>query len=305
MCFLGLVAIIACGQGPWDVSNSTDRAAMKVQIKQSLTTNDCATAILLSTQIYNSTYVDNESRMLYASAQACNMGLQLFPLLDEISSSNFSTQDAIIRTFVRSFPSSSADSRTVSAGLAQDAVQSILNNGVVTAPVDQILFNSFNTGSVVFSDRTLDANSYLIFVSMGELGTVFNRYGYVAGDTAVAHSYGKGINLTWTTEALVTADTTGSACQVSSGFLNLFDGINAVISYLGGSTSTQLQKVLTLLQTAVTTGGVAYCQSVGHTATSCDAALRRLRYRGACAELTAAAAVTAGIVQGVNAAWLP
>jgi hypothetical protein len=110
--FLGLVCLTACGSGNYDVNNSTDRAAMEVAIQLDLTNNNCGDAITLSTQIFNSSYSNNFDRMLYASAQACNVGIQLFPLIQDLTTESFTTQDSVIRAFVRLFPST-LDSRAL------------------------------------------------------------------------------------------------------------------------------------------------------------------------------------------------
>jgi len=300
----GILALSSCGTGPWSVSNSTDRSAMVEQIQLDLTNNDCADAITLASQIYNSSYSDNSTRMLYASAQACNAGIVLFDVLNNLTSASFTGEDTIIRAFVRLFPSTSSDSRLASSWYAQDALQAMITPGAVIAPSDEISADVNNPGSDRITDRTLDSSSYLVFTSMAVIGVTLNRYGYANGQSPAALSYGKGQSLTWTSKALVQADTTGSACALASGFLNLFDSITSVISYLSGSTSSQLQTILTDLESAVTLVGITQCTLDGYSSTECSAAAQRLRYRGACSEQAAAASYTAGIIQGINAGWL-
>jgi hypothetical protein len=284
--FLGLVCLTACGSGNYDVNNSTDRAAMEVAIQLDLTNNNCGDAITLSTQIFNSSYSNNFDRMLYASAQACNVGIQLFPLIQDLTTESFTTQDSVIRAFVRLFPSTLTDSRLTSAWYAQDALQSILNPGSVIGVSDQIAFSTYNPGSDLATDHTLDANSYMIFIGMSVIGTSLNRYGYASGQTPASLSYGKGQSLTWTSKALVQADTTGTACGIASGFLNLFDGIDQIVTYLGGSTLTDFQTVNTILEEAIELVGTTQCQADGYTATQAEAA-----------------SFTAGVISGINVAW--
>jgi hypothetical protein len=280
---------------------------MKVEIKQALTKNDCTTALSLSGKLYQSQYSDNEARMLYASAQACNVGIQLYALLDDITNANFGDPDAIIRTFVRLFPSTSSDSKMQSSWFAQDALQSILTPGVVVAPANAITAWANNPGSSSSLDRTLDANTYLLFVSMGVIGTTLNHFGYNLGETPSTYSYGQRVDLPWETLAAVQADTTGAACATASSFFNLFDGIGAIVTYLSGTTNTQLNAVISVLPSVLAGKGKIQCIadgfSSGTAGSQCEVAAERIRYRGACADSAPVASFAAGVIQAINLAW--
>jgi hypothetical protein len=277
---------------------------MKVAINQALTSADCSTAIQLSTQLYNSIYSDNDIRLLYASSHACNVGIQLYGLLDDITKASFTTPDSIIRTFVRLFPTSASDSRLQSAWFSQDGLLASLNTGAVVAPVDQINFTSFNPSSVEVTDRTLDSNTYLMFIGMAVIGTGLNRYGYTAAQSPAGLSYAQGQNLPWGTLAAVKADTSGAACATVAGFYNMFDGINSIVGLLSGSTSSQLSSITTLLSTALDNAGNNQCTTVDpFTQVQCTAAKRRIHFRGACAENDPNASFAAGVINGINALW--
>ncbi len=293
----------ACGNGPYDLSNKTDREALKFEVKQALTQNDCVKALSLITPLYESTYSDNDARMYYASSHGCNIGIQLYTLLDSITTANFATPSDIFKSFVRLFPSTAADSRLASSWYAQDALQTILNPGTVIASYDQIAPTTVNPGSVLSQHRTLDANTYMVFIGMSVIGTGLNRYGYTAAQTPASLGYGKGQNLPWTTRALVQADTTGSACAIVSGLYNMFDGITAVVTILSGGPSGALTSILSGLQSAADLAGSLNCTTDGYSAAQCSAAAIRVRYRGACSEQAAAASFTAGVISGINASW--
>jgi hypothetical protein len=275
---------------------------MKVEVKQALTVGDCLKAITISTQLYQSSYSDNESRMLYASAHACNAGIQLYQLIDDITNSNFTDQDSIIRTFVRLFPSTAADSKMASSWFALDALQSILNPGVVVSPTDQINYSSVNPASDRYTDRTSDANTYLAFLSMAEVGTTLNRYGYSSGQSPASLSYAQGQDLPWINAALIQADNTGAGCSLVAGFYNLVDGITVVLQYLTNGPSAQLQLMSTLLSTGLDLFGMNACTAT-YTQAECEAAKVRVRYRNACTENGANAAFAAGVIFGINTGW--
>ncbi len=278
---------------------------MKIDILNSLTKEDCATAITLATTLYDSKYSDNEIRMLYASAHGCNVGLKLYDAIGDLANFNIANP---ISQFPKMFPSTVADSRLASANYAQDALQAILNSGTVLAVPDQIYPGTYNVGSDNYVFRSDDANTYLMFISMAEIGTALNRFG------SPSATYGQGTTLQWETMAAVKADTTGAACALASAFLNFFDGANSAFSYLAPSATGSIKAVLTIMQDPLVTqdpipgrttfGGNAHCLSDGYTQAQCTAAGQRLRFRGACSEQDPAASFAAGIIGAVNDLWL-
>ncbi len=300
---------------------------MKLDIRNALTSVDCTTALALASRLYNSSYVDNESRLLFASSHGCNIGINLYTLIDELSKTTFGDQNQIFKALVRLFPSTASDSRMESSWYAQDALLSSLMNGAVTSTVDQ--FNPalgsagngidpttnlpYNTASTLSRNRTADSNAYLVFIGMAAVGTALNRYGYAAGQSPAALSYGQGQDLTWTSRALMRGDSTGSGCALVSGLYNMLDGMEATSGLMSGSAGSSMTNIVGNLKDAINQGGTAACTqdcllidslSAAVCAIECSAAEARLRYRGACTETTAAASFAAGVIQIINAGWL-
>jgi hypothetical protein len=303
-CALSFITV-ACGTKNYDITNSSDRAAMMVDARNALTSNNCSSALSIITPLYNSVYSNNDVRMIFASAHGCNIGIQLYVLIDSLTSANVTTTSNIFKTFVRLFPSKTAtDSRMESSNYATDALQASLLPGTVLSAVGTINSGTNNPGSLLTRDLTPDANTYLTFIAMASIGTVLNRYGFAASDDPAATSYAKTQALPWTTKAAVQADTTNSGCTLSSGLFNLIDGIQAVAAIIvSGSTYTQLNAILQQLQTYVNLAATTGCQADGYSASVCATAIARLRTRTACSEQDAAASATAGVIQGVNAGW--
>ncbi|MBC7396227.1 MAG: hypothetical protein H7333_02195 [Bdellovibrionales bacterium] len=301
-----LLALTACGNGPYDLENKTDRDALKFEVKQALTQNDCTKALTLVTPLYQSKYTDNDVRMFYASAHACNVGIRLYSLLDDLTSADMSNQIQIFRSFVRLFPSSTTDSKMASSWFALDALQSILLPGAVIANADQINPTTLNMGSVLSHDRTLDANTYMVFIGMSVVGTGLNRYGFLPNEVPAATSYAKTQALPWTTKVAVQSDTSGAACSIVSGLYNMFDGITSIVTLLTSGPSGALSNINSNLQLGLNAIGSANCTGTdgGYTAAQCAAAATRIRFRGACAEQGPAAAFAAGVIQGINLGWL-
>ncbi len=279
---------------------------MEQQINNDLTHDNCSDAIQLSTLLYNSSYSDNTIRMLYATSQACNSGVTFYGMFNDFLIYDFTSIDNIFKSLVQMFPSRvGLDSILQSAWYAQDALQSIWNPGAVVAPADLFYSTSYNPGSANYYDRTSASNVFLIFVAMAELGAGLNRYGFNSTDTPSTTGYVKTVSLSWTSKALVQADTTGAACGIASSFYNIIDSIEASVGLLPSQISGKLSSVVTVLNSAITVGASTQCTVVdGYTAQECAAASARMRYRNACAEQGAAASVAAGIIQVINAGWI-
>ncbi len=299
------LALTSCGPGDYDVSNETDRMAMKIDIRNALTVNNCTDAIELSKRIYESSYSDNEIRMLYASAHACSIGIRLYDLIDKITTADFSSADQIFKSFVKLFPvRTTLDARFQNGWFAQDALLSMLKRGIVVAS-GQRIESTYNPGSVLAEHRVDDANVYLAFIAMAQVGTALNRYGYNSGDDPAALGYAQSVALPWATQAAVKADVVGAGCATASAYLNMFDGIDALVSLISsGSARAALSNIVTLLKTGASLAGTNACLLDGFSALQCEGALQRLRSRTSCFERDEIASAAAGIISGINLGWL-
>jgi hypothetical protein len=277
---------------------------MIFEIRNNLSTMNCVSALNLSKQLFDSKYSDNDIRMLYASAHGCNVDIRLYPLLDAISVSDFTSLDAILKSLVRLFPSRTAlDTKLQSTWIMQDVLQSILNPGVVIGASDQNVINAYNTGSLLARDRTDDGNAFLVFSAMAGVGTSLNRYGYGASDDPVSFGYAQVLPLTWVTQALIKADTVHSGCSLASSMMNMFDAINAISDLTSGSINEAFS-LISSAQTAIDTAGTTQCTTDGFTVEQCEIAAARLRYRDGCFEQDAVASYAAGVIQAIEAGWL-
>lgn len=251
--------------------------------------------------------------MLYASAHGCNVGIKLYPLLDLISTANFSSTTAMLKSFVRLFPSRTAlDSRLQSTWFMQDTLQTILIPGTVLGASDSVVINSFNTASLLFRDRTDDGNAFLVFAAMAAIGTSLNRNSFLPSDDPAALAYTPDVPLPWITEALIEADTVHAGCSLASSFYNMFDAIRAVQNITTGAVSAAFGLILSA-QVALDVAGQTQCgvDAAGDPfpAALCATVPARLRYRDACFESTgnAAKAVSsfaAGVIKGIKLGWL-
>lgn len=308
--FISLIALISlsgCGIGD-DLASETVRNQIIRETENALTNFECDVALEKIKPLYGSKYSNNEIRMLYASAQGCKAGIRFYSMLQSITGATWGSPDAVFKSLVEIFPSTTSDSRLASSWYAIDILQTIIKPGSVIAPADAV-GDTFNPGSILAQDRSDDANMYLVFLSMSSVGTSLNRFGFNPTDDPAALAYAQQVDLAWTTKAAVLADTTGSACALASGLYNMFDAIDATGGILSGSIGTTLSAIAATLQGAIDAAADAQCTSpnpVGdnYSQVECDAAKARIRARSACSEQDAAASIAAGVMKAINAGWL-
>lgn len=299
-----VISLLGCGRGNWDLSNETDRKIIIQEIRNALTAQNCASALEMSKLLFESPYTDNNIRLLYASAQGCNIGISMYNLVDDLQTADFSSIDAIFKTMVRLFPSKLAnDSRYESAVIAQDILQSALLPGTVVSTVDRTFAGTQNPGSVRSRDRAQDANIFLAFTSMATVGTGLNRWGYNAATDPATLGYAQQQNLPWNSLVTLRGDSTRSSCAIPSGLLNMLDAIQETINVSPGPLSNALTAVIANLQNSTSVAAHASCDA-HFTVAECDAGLIRLRYHDACWEQDPAAWSALGILNMINMGWL-
>ncbi len=277
------------------------------EIENALTREDCTTALILSTRLYESQYSDNRIRMLYVSAQGCSAGINMYEVYQELTSLSPLNP---IADFVRIFSSLPSDTKMQSTWSAMDALQSVLAPGTVVSVPDQTLSQVHNPGSVNYQDLTSDAKVYGLFLSMAALGTTLNRKGSLATT-----------ELTWVNNGVVSNqvrfnnvlnDTSEAACSIASAYLMFLDSAAAVQPLLPSAAGSAVSLAVTALS-AVETAGTVFCTtgvakpgaaaSPVYTALQCTEALRRLRYRASCSESPVISMIATGILYGVDQAW--
>ena len=233
---LALIAAQSCGAPNPDISSADGRAQIMDAVDVALSTGDCTTAINLISPLYNSQYSDDDVRMKMASAYGCAAGINFFGLTGSlVTNSSELAGNGFWSLAAQLFPSKiGADYMMEGAFYATDALQSVLNSGALVLSENQINPNSFNVGSVLGSDRTVDSNLYLIYVAFAGIGAVESRYGNPNA------TYQKGNSLTWTSAAAM--DDNG--CGLAASILNFMDAFTQAQSELPASVGNSLNKVV-------------------------------------------------------------
>lgn len=170
----------------------------------------------------------------------------------------------------------------------------IVNPATILVPADTVNSTSNNPGSLLYTDRTTDANSYLLFMSMSLMGSLQNRYG------SPSANYHKSTSLPWTTAP----NTLGDGCAFASALLNYKDAITAVSTESSASIAAVYTKIGTFLSLSVDTACSAGCTLCGGSV-SCTSCPFSLRDRASCTGLVTDvnSCAAAGIAIFVNSSW--
>ncbi len=275
---------------------------MIASVRSSLSGLDCVSALEKSKALFESKHVTNEIRMLHASAYGCIAGIQLIPLISSVGQGDYSIAvgppptTKFFNSMAQIFPSNAiVDTKTQSLQNMQDILQTMVVPGTVISDFDGNIINPYNTGSLLYRDRTDDANTLLMFSSMALFGTLLSRYGDPAPTT---YNQRKKLLDIWANETAIANDVTQNACSFASSLLNMYDAVSVVSTVSSGSLGTALTAIQVALGGIIDSGEQKCRNGVtllyGDTdddatndrygVTRCSAAKSRLRYRDACYE---------------------
>ncbi len=283
---------VGCGSSTLDATTADGKKALLDAVNIALSKKDCKGALSQIQSVYNSLNTDNSIRMATASAYGCAATINFFVLAMNLTANLGSLGGSAFWEFlVTEFPSSSGDGRFEAGQLAQDALHSAIHPGAILLPEQKYNIDGFNPGSLLLSGRISDANAYLFFITLAEMGTVMNRYGspYPNGK--------KSADLPWTTPTTVDAD----GCAYASAVVNFVDAIGGLADSTTGSMKTTLLALQSSFSAGIyqacddacfTTCGLAHC-------TTCPLALRN---RTSCTYLAtdASSCAASGIVNFIN-----
>lgn len=307
------VTAVGCNGPRMDLSAPSGKVAIVEQVTKLLSSQQCQAAIALIEPVYNSSYTDNDVRMVRSAAHACFAGLNFFGLLGDFTTINMSATDAFWQFMTEAFyptgyagaaRTSILDNRIQSSFYAMDALMSAIPSGRTIN--EDVRFNPatvstdvFNLGSLRYSDRTNDANLYLFFVAMAVMGNIQNQYGNPDA------SYDRQTALPWVTSALM--DTAG--CGYASAMTGFFDAATVMNNVAGTQVKAILSQITGLLSPLIDTACSNGCAGMDWDGTpgveaactyACTSCPLKLRYRGNCATDAESACAAAGIIRFMN-----
>lgn len=154
-CFVLACASISsgCGQG----YKNSPQAAID-EANNFLTIGDCDSAINVLKPVYDSSSVNNDIRMTYSSAYACKGGLFMTSVISSLASASSDIWSALVKS---DYSSGSSDGHLTNLNTASD----VLRTTASSSP-------GFNA-----SDRSNDANTFMIFLQAEIIGSVISPLG--------------------------------------------------------------------------------------------------------------------------------
>jgi len=149
---IGLLSLSACGNR-FDLSTERGRQSRIDEANFYLSYGNCAGALEAINHVYESSHVNEDVRLIKASAHACAGTFNLLTLL------------------------SSLDGATDYYAAVAKAHKNSSSDGAVGAMFIASNVLTENNTKMNASQRTISVNNYIIFIQLGIVGTILRKYG--------------------------------------------------------------------------------------------------------------------------------
>jgi hypothetical protein len=292
-----LVIVWGCAGPSYDqgVANSLEIQSVIEQVNEALAVGDCVTAYQAIFPLYNSINSNNAIREAILATYGCYARVNPISLIAEMISDSSQLGNAGLFGFlVKQFPSQSYpdDKIPQSAEDGIDVAMSMIQPGTVLIPQYTLNAGSNNPQSLLYTDRTSDANAYLLFLSMALLGSLAYRNG------SPNASFQKTVPLPWSNASAMAGD----GCAYAGALLHLADSLSFLVHNDASSVGSVYQSIQSFLEGGLDLACQAGCTLCGVSCTRCPVTLRdRTSCQGFSQDVNSCAA--AGIVTFVNAVW--
>lgn len=229
------ITLSACGNR-FDLSTERGRRARMDDANFHLSRGSCDEALAAILPVYTSPAVDDEVRLVTASAYACKGTFNLLTLVGNLTNaSNFF--------------------QVLAKSLANKP-----NDGARSAMYSAIDVLTLSGSANAASQRSRAVNSYMVFLQLATVGTIIRNYGSPATDGS------QGSNLVYTTGGNPAGEMSNvDACALSAGLASIVD------SYRNSNLADDDTKaVANALEGVCTSAGLASCASLNMNRTACD-----------------------------------
>lgn len=233
--FVCLMTITACGNR-FDLSTERGRRARIDDANFHLSKGECSAALEAISHLYNSPAVNDEIRIITASAHACSGTFNLLTVV-----SNLSGATNFFSALVKSLSNVAGDGGPAAFYRATDVLS---RNGTLLDA----------------AQRSLSVNNYMVFIQMGVIGSILRNYGTPGTDGS------QGAQLVYDTAGSPAGEMSNEdACALSAAFSILVDSHSR--SSLSDSDTTALT---TSLNSVCTAAGLASCTDISRNRSGCD-----------------------------------
>lgn len=301
---VALVPILgSCGSPGYDstqtIANSILISGTVEQVNVSLSKQACYAALTDIEPLFNSVNTNNQIRMAMAASYGCSAKVNIFQIISDLARGTNLGGSGLWKFFATEFSSvaSPDDKVPTAAGLGIDAAMAAVYSGAILVPGLEINSTTHNPGSLLYTDRIGDANSYITFLSMALIGSLLSRGGLPDPVTHV-----KTVPLPWQSANL----TEGDGCALASGLLNFFDGIDAISRASPANIRPTYVTISTFLSGAMDVACGLGCSFFCADASLCTACPPTLRDRNSCTGsfTDPNSCAAAGIAAFVSGTWI-
>lgn len=230
--FCGLLFTLACGNR-YDLSTERGRQARIDDAKYHLSKGECDQALADINTLYVYPYIDDEVRIVKASAHACKAGYSALTFVANIAGAT-----NIFQALAKSLTSR-----------VGDIARSEFYTGV------DVLTE--NNGKLSASQRSVEVNNYMIFLQMGVISAILRNYGNPGTDGS------QGQNLTYIAGTMSNED----ACALAAAFSFINDSMSKS-SFSDADTAA----VNNSLSSICVAAGAASCSAINRNRSLCDGA---------------------------------
>lgn len=238
--FLALIAAVlaACGNR-FDLSTERGRQARIDDANYHLSKGECSSAHSAIDPLYNSSHVDDEVRLIKASAYACDGGFELLTL-----AASFVGATNYFKAIAKSMNNTAGDAKRTAMYNAADV---LTESGT----------------KINASQRSRRVNTFMVFLQLGTVGTILRNYGSPATDGT------QGANLVYIANGAADPGEMSNtdACALTASLAIITD------SYANSSLSdSDTAAVNDTLNTACVNAGLASCSVANKDRSVCTGA---------------------------------
>lgn len=231
-----ILSLVSCGNR-YDLSNERGRRARIDDANFYLSRQQCDSALDAIGPVYSSPYVDDEVRIIMASAYACKGGFNALTVVSNLSgASNYFSVLA----------------------KSMDNVTNDAKRNAMYAAMDVLTQSGTKLNA---STRSTSVNTYMVFIQMGVIGTILRNYGSPSSTGA------QGANLVYDAVAGTLAGEMSDvdACALAGAFSIFTDSFSS-----SSFSDTDTAALYSSLNTVCTTAGLASCSVINKDRTLCD-----------------------------------
>lgn len=228
-------ALISCGNR-FDLDTERGRQARIDDANYHLSRGECDLALNAINPIYNSTHVNDEVRLVTASAYACRAKFNFLVLM-----SNFTSASNYYKAIAKSLGNSPGDT-------SRDDIYRAID-----------VLSETNT-KINASQRTNRVNSYMVFIQMATVGVLQRNYGSPTSDGS------QGVDFIYSTAGNPVGEMSNlDACALSASISILVDSY-----YNSDLNDTSTRAFVTSLNNVCVAAGLPSCASISRYRDSCD-----------------------------------